>query len=118
MNIFATIEEFIGYNMVTYYTVRCEGALLSETDNFFERMAGEVKYLESAIDLRLYCHWVNERIVILFNGGIKTTKLAQDCSNVSRHFYNAQTWVKRLNEIGIETNGRKITNLNDLYFNY
>lgn len=73
------------------------------------------KHLASRIDLRLYCHRVNEHVVILFNGGIKTANNAQDCPNVSRHFYNAQSWVKQLQEIGIETLGRNIINIEDLY---
>jgi hypothetical protein len=38
----------------------------------------KIKHLKAAIDLRLYCHWVSENIVILYNGGIKTTRIAQD----------------------------------------
>jgi hypothetical protein len=76
------------------------------------------KYLNSAIDLRLYCHWVSENVVILYNGGIKTARNAQDCPNVSRHFYNAQSWTKQLNAIGIETDGRDILNIDELYINY
>ena len=75
-------------------------------------------YLEAAIDLRLYCHWVSENIIILYNGGIKTVRAAQDCPNVSKHFYNAQSWTKQLLEIGIERNGRMITNLEELYIKY
>jgi hypothetical protein len=76
------------------------------------------KYLNKAIDLRLYCHWVSKNIVILFNGGIKTAKIAQDCPNVSRHFYNAQSWTKQLIDIGIEKDGAEITNLEELYIKY
>jgi hypothetical protein len=76
------------------------------------------KYLDDAIDLRLYCHWVSKNVVILFNGGIKTSNNAQDCPNVSSHFYNAQSWTKQLTEIGIETNGPKITNIEELYIKY
>jgi len=76
------------------------------------------KYLEETIDLRLYCHWVSENIIILYNGGIKTTRTAQDCPNVSRHFYNAQSWTKQLLGVGIERKGRTITNLEELYIKY
>ena len=159
MNSFATIEQFARYRTVTYYTVKCEDAALSEADDFFERMEQESdyidqlerlvawiesigndeegavydlfrqersclalppqgKYLDGSIDLRLYCYWVNENIVILYNGGIKTANNAQDCPNVSRHFYNAQSWTKQLAEIGIETNKGEITNLDELYIKY
>ena len=158
MNIFAAVEEFARFDMVTYYTVRSEEAVLSETENFLERMRRESayidqledlmlwleiignkrgaifdlfrserfcvalppkgKYLDKAIDLRIYCHWVSKNVIILFNGGIKTTKLAQDCPNVSHHFYNAQSWTKQLIDIGIETDGPEIINLEELYIKY
>lgn len=76
------------------------------------------KYLDKAIDLRLYCHWVSRNVVILFNGGVKTANKAQDCPNVSIHFYNAQSWTKQLMEIGIETNGQRIVNIDELYIKY
>ena len=36
--------------------------------------------------LRLYCLRMTHRAVILFDGGAKTTKKAQDCPVVSSHF--------------------------------
>ena len=159
MNSLAILEEFARYGIVRFYTVKCEDAAVSETDDFFERMEKEKDYtdqleqmiawmenignhkegaiydmfrqericlalpperrfLDTKIDLRLYCHWVSPQVVILYNGGIKTRQAAQDCPNVSRHFYNAQSWTKRLKEIGIETEGQKITNLQELTINY
>lgn len=76
------------------------------------------KYLNKEIDLRLYCHWISEQIVILYNGGIKTARTAQECPNVSRHFYNAQSWTKQLQAIGIEHEGRLIKNIEELYIKY
>ena len=73
---------------------------------------------QGEIDLRLYCFWVSERIVILFNGGLKTANKAQDCPNVSHHFYNAQGWARQLIEIGIESEGQTITNIEELYIKY
>jgi hypothetical protein len=37
-------------------------------------------------DLRLYCLRLNNRVVILFGGGVKTASTAQDCPNVGPHF--------------------------------
>lgn len=153
------ISEFICNNRIvcslwksSIYTVKCEDRLLSEANDFFERMEQEKNYKKQLdrlvrlmqnmgnqdmgakfdlfrherhcvalpppriqnIDLRLYCHWINDRIVILYNGGIKSKPKAQDCPNVSSHFYNAQSWTKQLNNIGIETNGNEIINLDDL----
>jgi len=48
--------------------------------------------------LRLYCTVLSENVVILFNGGIKTTQKAQDCPNVSAHFRLAIGFSKKLNE--------------------
>lgn len=39
--------------------------------------------------LRLYTFRVNESVVFLFNGDIKTTKYAQDCPNVGPYFHLA-----------------------------
>lgn len=50
-------------------------------------------------DLRLYCFPVNERVVFLFNGGIKTTKKAQECPNVSDHFKIANKLVSCLDDL-------------------
>lgn len=43
--------------------------------------------------LRLYCHVLSPRVVILFNGGIKTKGpiSAQQCPNVAPHFRLANT---------------------------
>lgn len=66
--------------------------------------------------VRLYCYWVSEQIVILFNGDIKTTDSAQDCPRVAPFFRQANGWVRKLKEIGIEHDGQDITNLEDLNF--
>ncbi len=52
----------------------------------------------SGFDLRLYCLRLNDNVVILFNGGIKTTDYPQDCPNVRRHFNMANTLAKKITE--------------------
>lgn len=42
------------------------------------------------IMLRLYCYPISERIILLFNGDYKTAGKAQDCPNVSSHFWFAR----------------------------
>lgn len=42
-------------------------------------------------NLRLYCHRLNEHVVILFDGNVKTTDQAQDCPQVATHFNFANT---------------------------
>ena len=47
-------------------------------------------------NLRLYCIRINEHVVILLNGGIKSTKKAQDCPNVSASFELANKLAKAI----------------------
>lgn len=62
----------------------------------------EPAYIEdgenSANDLRLYCYRVNEHVVFLFNGDIKTTTRAQDCRQVQPHFRLANKLTKCIAE--------------------
>lgn len=48
--------------------------------------------------LRLYCMRVTNNIVILFNGGVKKARRAQDCTNVARYFYQANLLSKRIHQ--------------------
>jgi len=48
--------------------------------------------------LRLYCVRLTEEIVILFNGGIKTSHSAQDSPDLSMKFHEAQQFVKKIEE--------------------
>jgi len=47
-------------------------------------------------NLRLYCYRLNEHVVILFSGAIKTAKYAQDCPNVNPHFKQANRLTKAI----------------------
>lgn len=82
------------------------------TDDFFDRAENkaqalppkpkgwveEIKDLGINFPLRLFCYRVTEQIVILFNGGIKDAKSAQNSENLSMKFYEAQTFVKKIEE--------------------
>ena len=46
--------------------------------------------------LRLYCVKISESVVILCNGGIKTTNKATDCTNVSSNFRLAYLIAKKV----------------------
>lgn len=52
------------------------------------------------MQIRLYCYKVSERIVILFNGDIKTpgAQSAQSCPRVGPYFAQAQRFAKALDE--------------------
>jgi hypothetical protein len=49
-------------------------------------------------NLRLYCLVLNEHVVFLFNGGIKTTLEAKDCPNVGPYIKQANKIVGRIDE--------------------
>lgn len=48
--------------------------------------------------LRLYCTVINENHVVLFSGGIKTHRYAQNCPNVKFHFELAQKLSKTITD--------------------
>ncbi len=47
-------------------------------------------------NLRLYCFRLNENVVILYNGDLKTAIKAQDCPNVKPHFLLANRITKAI----------------------
>lgn len=82
------------------------------TNDFFDRIVNraqelppkpkqwveEIKDLGINFPLRLFCYRLSENIVILFNGGIKESQATQDSKNLSMKFYEAQTFVKKIEE--------------------
>ncbi len=82
------------------------------TDDFFDRIVNkaqelppkrkqrveEIKDLGINFPLRLFCYRVNESIVVLFNGGIKESQSTQKSESLSLKFYEAQTFVQRIEE--------------------
>ncbi len=50
-------------------------------------------------DLRLYCVCVSEQIVILANGGIKTSQKVQDSSDILQYFRFANVMSKQINDL-------------------
>lgn len=92
--------------------------MLREEDKSFAIPPKRVRMKDgSRVELRLYCHWINERIVILFNGGKKTHNKALLCPNVRSYFLQAQSWSKQLNNSGIEHDGYEIINQSDILIN-
>lgn len=100
------------------------------TDDFFDRSeqqaqalppkpkkrVEEIKAMDINFPLRLYCYRISEQIVILFNGGVKEARTAQESKTLSMKFFEAQTFVKRIEEalragmIEIAQNGRYLKN--------
>lgn len=50
-------------------------------------------------NIRLYCLVVNEHVVFLFNGGIKTTNNAKDCPNVGKYIDQANRIVVGIDKL-------------------
>lgn len=79
-------------------------ALPPPTGIVLRKQQGLVSFLDFdsievvGFDLRLYCLRLNNNVVILSNGGIKTTNQAQDCPNVSRHFRQANILSKKITD--------------------
>ncbi|MBK8042869.1 MAG: hypothetical protein IPK21_09490 [Haliscomenobacter sp.] len=61
----------------------------------------ELEFQESN-SLRLYLIRLNESIVILLNGGEKTTRQAQECPNVKPYFIEAQKIAKAIDQALID----------------
>lgn len=67
-------------------------------------------------NLRLYCFPMNERVVFLFDGGIKTTEYAQDCPNVRKHFEMANNLVSCLDDLFVNKEISWNTDFTDIEF--
>jgi len=50
-------------------------------------------------NIRLYCLRLNECVVFLFNGGIKTEQHAQNCPNVSKYFKQANLLARKIDQL-------------------
>jgi len=48
--------------------------------------------------LRLYCLVLNEHVVFLFNGGVKSTQNAKECPNVGHYIKQANLIVRKIDE--------------------
>jgi hypothetical protein len=77
---------------------RQEG-LLSDTKALPPRAGIAASHGLAVSAIRLYCMKLSESVVILFNGGIKTTQKAQECPNVKRYFIEANQLTRRINEL-------------------
>ncbi len=59
------------------------------------------KFLETDLNLRLYCMIVDRKNIILFDGGLKTARTAQECKNVRPHFLMANRLSKVIHHLMI-----------------
>jgi len=65
-------------------------------------------------DLRWYCLRMTQSSVVVFNGGVKTTRKAQHCPNVKGHFHQANFLSEKIwasfdsKEISLDNNDRLV----------
>lgn len=83
-----------------------------------EALPPDAQYLDIKYksNLRLYTIRICDHIVILLNGGIKTTNHPQKCPNVSSHFRFANQISSKLDEKFAEREIRVSDNLRDLIY--
>jgi hypothetical protein len=79
------------------FLFRFEDEAVALPPNFHAQKRIKVQKIEQN-NLRLYCIWISEEIVILANGGIKTTKTAQE-SPVMPHLRFAKNMGKQINRL-------------------
>ncbi len=53
-------------------------------------------------NLRLYCMRLSDNVVFLFDGDIKTARVAQECSNVKPYFRQANLLTKLIDQAIID----------------
>lgn len=78
----------------------------------------EIVALGTNFPLRLYCYRISPSLVVLFNGGIKDAPTAQESTDLSMKFYDAQQFTKKIEKalregmIIVSDDGRKLTDYN------
>lgn len=99
MQLFRLITESIGnrYGATNDFFDRAENSAQALPPKPKQRVE-EIKNLGINFPLRLYCYRITEQIVILFNGGIKDAGSVQECTNLRIKFYEAQTYIKRIED--------------------
>lgn len=89
------IGEKYGANPEQFRDERKADALPPETFQYFGLDDLEP---DNQFGLRLYCLRLNESVVILFNGDLKTTQKVDDCKNCRRHFQLANRITSKIDE--------------------
>ena len=69
-------------------------------------------------DLRLYCVWISESIVILANGGLKKSATVQGTPELMPHFRFAKTMGKQINQLisekSFQYRGKQILDIDNI----
>ena len=73
-------------------------------------------------DLRLYCLRISDEVVILANGGIKTSQTVQDSPNLLPYFRFVNVMSKQIDELikdsTLKLDGKNILNINEIELTY
>lgn len=73
-------------------------------------------------DLRLYCLRISDEVVILANGGIKSSQTVQDSPDLLPHFRFVNAMSKQIDEFmkdgTFKLDGKNILKLNEIEFTY
>jgi len=108
---------------------RSIGDKYGATDDFFNRQENqaqalppkptarvpEIVVLGTNFPLRLYCYRISEKLVVLFNGGLKEASTAQGSPDLSMKFYEAQQFTRKIEQafreemIIVSEDGRVLT---------
>ena len=99
-------EAYVLLRLITVTIGDVHGAI----DDFFDRTENnalalppkpknwipEIMEIGTHFPLRLYCIRISESIVVLFNGGIKNKRTAQESDDIRMRFYEAQAFAQRI----------------------
>jgi hypothetical protein len=95
-----TIGERTGA-IIDLFRPEDEAVALPPKPHFRVRQILQIREIEHNT-LRLYCIWISEEIVILANGGIKTSQKTEDSPDLMPHFRFIKSMGKQINKLIIE----------------
>jgi hypothetical protein len=95
---------------LSHLIIEVIGNRFGATDDFFDRSENlaqalppkpksrveEIRQLGPGFPLRLFCLRITEQIVVLFNGGIKESRTAQESPDLGMKFHDAQVFSRRI----------------------
>ncbi len=114
--IIITIGERTGA-IIDLFRPEDEAVALPPKPNFKLNKILQIREIEYN-SLRLYCIWISEEIVILANGGIKTSQKTEDSPDLMPHFRFIKSMGKQINKLIIEKSftfeGKEIFDLDNI----
>jgi hypothetical protein len=114
--IIITIGERTGA-IIDLFRPEDEAVALPPKPSFRLKQILQIRELEHN-NLRLYCIWISEKIVILANGGVKTSQKTEDSPDLMPHFRFIKSMGKQINRLIIENSftfeGKEIVDLENI----